>query len=202
MQDLLTEQINLTYRIFDLRMLLERSLTDRLDTNGKTRLQAVVGLNLTLDPPENSRDQAAYVEMTIRPKAGNKPSLVGQMPEQDIQHFGIEHEEHGVRRVGGDEDVHSELQPAQALTSVLPVSGLGHDRTGRDFTFQREGRAPIREVADTSSSSGEASANEIVFGWEFRPVLGRRSVAPGPRELFAILSLDGIDGTPLDAKEL
>ncbi len=201
-QDLLTEQINLTYRIFDLRMLLERSLTDRLDTNGKTRLQAVVGLNLTLDPPENSRDQAAYVEMTIRPKAGNKPSLVGQMPESKTYNTSAL-------------STKSTAFGGSAVTKMFTVSYNQRRRSQVFYLYQDSDtialdeihvparrKGPIREVPDAPSSSGEASANEIVFGWEFRPVLGRRSVAPGPRELFAILSLDGIDGTPLDAKEL
>ena len=36
--------------------------------------------------------------------------------------------------------------------------------------------------------------NKIVFGWMFRPVLGRRSVSPGLRQLFAIVSLPAKDG--------
>jgi hypothetical protein len=33
------------------------------------------------------------------------------------------------------------------------------------------------------------SKKQIVFGWAFRPVLGRRSVSPGLRQMFAIISL-------------
>lgn len=48
--DLLSDQVNLTYQIFNLRMLLERSLSDRLLDDDQPRRQAVLGFNVTLDP--------------------------------------------------------------------------------------------------------------------------------------------------------
>jgi hypothetical protein len=38
------------------------------------------------------------------------------------------------------------------------------------------------------------SDSQVVFGWMFRPVLGRRSVSPGLRQMFAIVSLPEKDG--------
>jgi hypothetical protein len=53
--DLLADQVSLSYQIFNVRMLLERSLTDRLATpDGKPRLQAVLGFQISIDPPRNA----------------------------------------------------------------------------------------------------------------------------------------------------
>lgn len=49
--------------------------------------------------------------------------------------------------------------------------------------------------ADTISYErmNDGNPNQIVFGWMFRPVLERRSISPGLRQLFAIVALPAID---------
>jgi hypothetical protein len=87
-QDLLSEQINLTYQIYNLRMLLERSLTDRLiettDSQQSPRLQTVLGFQISLDPPKSAKGEAAFVEVNVEPlNASDKPvSLVALMPQE------------------------------------------------------------------------------------------------------------------------
>src|SRR5260370_545889 len=78
--DLLSDQIDVTYQIFNLRMLLERSITDRV-TGDKPRRQAVIGFNITLDPPSTAADAAAYVEITLSSKTG-RVALVASMPQE------------------------------------------------------------------------------------------------------------------------
>ena len=45
-------------------MLLDRSLTDRIYDNGP-RLQAVVGFDVDLEPPQNAADAVAIVDVTV-----------------------------------------------------------------------------------------------------------------------------------------
>ena len=78
--DLLSDQVDLTYQIFNLRMLLERSVTDRLK-DGSPRRQVVVSFNISIDPPSNARDAAAYVEITLSTPRG-PVSLVASMPQE------------------------------------------------------------------------------------------------------------------------
>src|SRR6266436_1358818 len=80
--DLLDEQVNLTYQIFNLRMLLERSLTDR-NLDGKPRLQSVLGFQISLDPPRKYKGCAAVVEIRVLPVDSKDPvSLVAMMPQE------------------------------------------------------------------------------------------------------------------------
>jgi hypothetical protein len=100
--DLLNDQINLNYQIVNLQMVLERALSDRLysecgkpDKNDPrpncTRLQTVLGFNVSLDPPRVANDAVAVVEVTLSPPAtppssgGNGDhdlSLVAVLPQE------------------------------------------------------------------------------------------------------------------------
>lgn len=73
--DLLTDQANLTYQIFTTRLLLERSLSDRL-FNGKPRLQAVLGVDISIDPPRTANDAVAVVELTVTARDPQTTSVV------------------------------------------------------------------------------------------------------------------------------
>lgn len=107
--DLLSEQVDVTYQIINLQMLLDRSLSDRLlNSSFNARLQTVVGFNVSIDPPRNAENAVALVEITLAKnadpcEAGKKcgeptpcsanttfvdsPSLVASMPQE---HTGAE----------------------------------------------------------------------------------------------------------------
>jgi hypothetical protein len=81
-QDLLTEQTALFYQITNLRLLLDRSLTDRLtftptESGSKTsaRDQIVIGFQMTIDAAH--KDAVAESEVTI---TGTDVSLVSLLP--------------------------------------------------------------------------------------------------------------------------
>ncbi len=80
-EDILSEQVNLTYQIFNLRMLLQRSLSDRT-YGGKPRLQTVLGFEVSLNPPKRHKGHAAVVEVRIPPVADRSVSLVAMMPRE------------------------------------------------------------------------------------------------------------------------
>jgi len=86
--DLLSDQVNLSHQIFNLRMILERSLSDRLIDN-KPRTQAVLGFNVTIDPPKTAVDAVAEVEITLRADVspGFRQLLaVVALPMADVHH--------------------------------------------------------------------------------------------------------------------
>lgn len=291
-EDLLTQQIDLTYKIFNLRMLLERSVSDRLMTgsglaavitsdanftsdggeikiaipnhgfptgtegrfvssnklpsgleentdyyvirvdsnsykiakshedalfgrgvsfkdsgtgnhtfspkeNG-ARLQTVVGLNISLDPPKEKKDMAAFVELSIKTADGKPISVVALMPQEKTYNA----------------SALSSKSNAFGGSAVIKVFTVGYSerRRGQTFylyqdadtiTYQRMPSENPRIANPPAAQSGYQSANSQTiyspavdldgqtptFGWEFRPVLGRRSVSPGMRQVFAVISL-------------
>jgi hypothetical protein len=174
--DLLNEQVDLTYEIINIQMLLDRSLSDRLlSPDLKPRLQSVVGFNVTIDPPRDAENAEAVVEITLSCKiasecktAGLEPSLVAAMPQ-----------EHTYNSVALNSK--SNAFGGSAVIKLVTV-GYSERHRGQTYYMFRDN--------DTISFQKQSAplSGEITFGWAFRPVLGRKAVAPGTRQLFAVVS--------------
>jgi hypothetical protein len=193
--DLLNDQVSLSYQITNLQMILERALSDRLyadDTKcpgdqalNCTRLQTVLGFNVTIDPPRVANDAVAVVEIALT-KAGNSVpgsanasdrngdnelSLVAMMPQEKTYNSAA---------LSSSSHAYS----GAAVANAFQISG-GYRRRNQTFYVYRD--------TDTLAYERMTKDGELVFGWMFRPVLGRRSVSPGLRQLFAVVSLPRID---------
>jgi hypothetical protein len=167
--DLLSDQVDLTYQIFNLRMMLERSVTDRLK-DGSPRRQAVVSFNISLDPPANARDAAAYVELTLCTDQG-PISLVASMPQEKTYNA----------------TSLSSSSTAFGGSAVAKIISVGYNQRKRSQTFF------LYRDSDTLALERPSVGNSVTFGWVFRPVLGRRSVSPGMRQMFAVIALPETD---------
>jgi hypothetical protein len=179
--DLLSDQINLSYQIFNLRMILERSLSDRL-VGDEPRLQAVLGFNVTLDPPRTAVDAVAVVEITLKAASGGPLELVAMMPQEKTYNAATLSTKS--REFGG--------------TAVANVFELGASTRRRSQTFflYRDNDTVAYERMNSDKPE------ELVFGWMFRPVLGRRSISPGFRQMLAVaaLPLKDLCRKPCDCK--
>ena len=190
--DLLADQVNLTYQVFNLRMLLERSITDRLLMDGqaanfgRTRLQAVIGFDVTLDPPKEAKDSAAIVEITI--SLENPPavptsniSLVAVMPQEKTYNSAAL-------------NTHDNAFGGSAVAKMITV-GYSERHRGQVFYLFRD-----NDTVAFERMTRPPDPNTLKFGWQFRPVLGRRSVSPGTRQMFAIIALPN-DDEPADQNQ-
>jgi hypothetical protein len=174
-QDLLADQVSLSYQIFNIRLLLERSLSDRL-IDKDPRLQALLGFSISLDPAKRMRDRAAYVEIRVKGAPGTPgASLVSMMPFEKT--YNAAALDTSSRSFGG--------------SAVAKVFTVGVNARSRSQTFY------LYRDADTLAlerpSGTDPTGSVVTFGWEFRPVLGRRSVSPGSRQMFAVLALPVAD---------
>ncbi len=185
--DLLNEQVDLTYEVINIQMLLDRSLSDRLLTPGlKPRLQSVIGLNVTIDPPRDAENAEAVVEITLRCKVAaecktdaGEPSLVAAMPQ-----------EHTYNSVALNSK--SNAFGGSAVIKLVTV-GYSERHRGQTYYMFRDNDTISFQKQSAPGSGG------ITFGWAFRPVLGRKSVSPGTRQLFAVVSLPKDDEPQSDA---
>lgn len=73
-EDVLFDQVNLTYQIMNVRMLLDRALSDRLH-NGNERVQVVLGFQIGIDPPR--RHHAGDAAVAQQPDAGRRSARTG-----------------------------------------------------------------------------------------------------------------------------
>ena len=172
--DLLNDQMNLSYQIINLQMLLDRALSDRIypqDSGGGTRLQTVLGFNVSLDPPRTANDAVAVVEVTLKSDPGGDISLVALMPQEKTYNSAA---------LSSKSNAYS----GAAMAGAFQVSG-GVRKRSQVFYLYKD--------VDTLSYERMTLDGSIVFGWMFRPVLGRRSVTPGFKQLFAVFALPRTD---------
>jgi hypothetical protein len=175
--DLLADQVNLSYDIFNLRLMLERAISDRLiiDDRGDclSRIQAVVGFPISIDPRAFSAGCAAIVEVEL---SAEKPlSLVALFPQEETHNSSIM----SSSRVN---------LSGSAKASGVPLNA-GYQQTQSIDAMRREA-----DTVALERPSGEE--NKVVFAWEFRPTSGCPSVAPGIRQMLAVISIKEPDKKP------
>ncbi|MCW3098562.1 MAG: hypothetical protein JWL77_4180 [Chthonomonadaceae bacterium] len=200
-QDILAEQMALTYQIFNLRLLMERSLTDRLyslklQESGTSYLlgnkgQAVVGFQISIDPQKAFKNAVAEVEIQITPdiskakkiqtKTGSlfgsenePPTIVAMLPMSKTYNVATVTNKSSAFGLG-------------AVASIFNV-GFGNSQSNQTLYLVRD--------TDTVALELPALSNDVKtlrFAWQFRPVLGRAAVEPGMRQVFAAMSLPSLD---------
>ena len=191
--DLLSGEVNLTYEYQNIRMMLDRSLSDRIKGD-KARLQAVVGFDIDIEPSAAAKDAAATVELTVnvadcgtlseRCDVSQRLSLVAIMPEE------------------GSHNAATLSQKANAFGGAIAaqVFSAGYAYQKRSQVFYL-----YRDMDTVSFQKPQIGNNAMIFGWQFRPVLGRHSVAAGTRHMLAVLALpaqDLPDATKLNPPKL
>ena len=193
-RDLLSEQMALSYQIASLRLALERATSERLNSllarepgeSGRIyatpvpRRAVVLGFTVGIDRPR--KNQLAAVNLTL--------ALQGESSRADLL-----------------ED--AKQPPGMALVTVLPtkesynVAAITESKTsigagqvvsvvqlGASFLRGRKTYYIVRDVDTVSTHRNSSDPNVIEIGWQFRPVLGRKTVDPGPRQVFVVLAID------------
>lgn len=190
--DALTEQLNLAYQIFNLRILNERALSDRLhysESNPELqpRLQVVLGFQVSINPPAGMQDCAAVVEIGLKMKDSDEPiSIVALIPQEKTYNSAAL-------------STKAESVDGSVVASVVKV-GVSGSHSSKDLYLHRDAdtiafeRIPKwRAGAFWARKEKASSTPQTVFGWEFRPVLGRRTVSPGTRQMLAVVALPFAD---------
>lgn len=178
--DRLIEVANLEYQINTLQSFLERSVTDRV-FKGQPRLQALLGYRISISPPTGSHDRAAIVNLQVCPDTG-QPALevVALMPAQKSYNvFAIERKRNAF---GG-----------AAIVGAFTIGGSLTQRAETLYLYKASDTEAFSIGPARDAAKKETNPECVHFGWEFRPVLGRKSIEPGERQLMVLLSLPRAD---------
>jgi hypothetical protein len=187
---MLTEQIDLTYRIYNLRLLLNRSVTDRLlipsgelkdrqnPPKAGTRKQVLVGFSISIQPSEDSKGREAYVLVEAGSPKQSPPEVVSLLPQEKTY------------------NVATISDKAASFGFAIPISvitlGLSAGTDKQTLFVYRDADTVARLDGPGRfkfNNEGEDVA-ATDFGWSFRPVLGRDYVEPGIRQVFVNLALN------------
>ena len=177
--DVLNDRLNLASQIFNLQLLYERSLSDRM-IGDDSRLQSVLGFQVSITPPSGYEDCAAVVEVAVRVAPGPPPaaasgivSLVALMPQEKT--YNAESISTSERSIEGS-----------AVARVLTMGFTGKRGTRQLFVHRDSDTVAFERGPSVGE---ELLADATVFGWEFRPVLGKRTVSPGTRQMLAVVAI-------------
>ena len=188
--NLLLDQANLTYQIFGIRMMLDGSLSSRIK-DGRTRLQTVFGVNVSVDAPRTANDAVAVVEITVHTHdvstaagAGKPTWAATAAPNSGPNLVSILPQENAYNAAALNTSSHA--YGGSAAIKLIQV-GYSQRKTGKTFYLYRD----IDMIAYQRVEPDDPKA--IVFGWMFRPVLGQASVSVKDRQLFAVLSMPATD---------
>jgi hypothetical protein len=234
--DVLNNQLNLASQIFNLQTLYERSLSDRM-IGGGSRLQTVLGFQVSLTPPAGYEDCVAVAEIAVRVKPPTPAAVVAGPPEAPVPRAASAPAAappvHAVQ--GAAPPTPTAVPPDPVVVPPAPVAApparislvalMPQEKTynaeslssnersiegsavAKVLTLGFSGKRGARQLfihrdSDTVAFERHLDTppvlldNATVFGWEFRPVLGRRTVSPGTRQMLAVVSLPERDGDP------
>lgn len=184
-QDLLAEQTSLFYQIVNLRLLLERSLTDRLRvqpgdpsaTDKEKQLaiislrrdQIVIGFEITIN--STYKDAVAEAEISVEGAGKKDVSLVSLLPQEKTY------------------NVASVTKDSKAIDVGAVVQFIG---VGASAGKTQESMYLVKDTDTVALERPSNGTNNVKFAWQFRPVLGRRTVEPGRRQVYALVSVPNI----------
>jgi hypothetical protein len=217
--DILTDQVNLNAQITTLRLLLQGALSDQYVVKGgkavASRQQTTLGFTVSLDPPRQYKHAVAEVRVVVSAPVGEEGiSIMNLLPSEKTYNvakvtssqksFGV-----GVIKtpiglgvnagrakdrlyLAKDTDTLALQFPSPDSVGIgrpIPVAvgdfagSAAHLDWRDDCDDDRTAKLPPQGQTD------EAESTSVVFGWQFRPVLGESYVKGGQRQVFAQLAL-------------
>jgi hypothetical protein len=185
--DILNEEMQLTYEIANLRLLLEGSLSDRFDkTRRIVNPRVTLGFPIALTPDRRYKDAVAVVEVEVTRERGEHgdeaeiepPVITALLPREKTYNIAAIKDRN--TSIGGG-----------IATQLVGVSG-SFFRTRKSYYIVQD--------QDTLALTFDPDKNEkkekVGFSWQFRPVLGEEYVRAGLKQTFVQLSFSKVPGTP------
>jgi hypothetical protein len=172
--DVLNEQMQLTYEIANLRLLLEGALSDNVLVSGHdtfVKPRVTLGFETTIDAQKRFQDAVAVVEVEVDRSeslvADALPSITALLPRERT--YNVAAITDSSMSIGGG-----------VATSILGVSGSW--LTGHKTYY-------ITRDQDTVALTYQPTdPMKIGFRWQFRPVLGRHTLQSGLKQTFVQLA--------------
>lgn len=178
--DALNEQMQLTYEIANLRLLLEGALSDHvMVVEGKpyVKPRTTLGFPITIDADKRFKGAVAIVEVEIDPAGGfqsQNTTITALLPREKT--YNVAAITDSTTSIG-----------AGVATSVVGISGSW--LRGHKTYFVTQDQDTVASTFTPSDRRG------VGFRWQFRPVLGKASVRSGLKQTFVQLAFPH----PLDA---
>ena len=190
------EQLQTTSEIVNQRMQLERLISCQVTSScppGRAT-RAVIGFPISV----NSDRQDALAEVQIRvcnnDRGAGAPKILALLPDEktynmsmltnDTNQFSLAA---AVRYIGIGASAGNQSQNLYLLQDTDTVALLSSVEAPRDEDADCRERPECPERPERRYR--RSPSDSVAFGWQFRPVFGKRTVSPGTRWVYAVLQL-------------
>jgi hypothetical protein len=187
--DVLNEQMQLTYEMANLQLLLEGSLSDRFVKNQRIiKPRATIGFPISLTPQPRYKNAVAVVEVEVETAKRNlanetqpdPPAITALLPREKT--YNVAAIKDRMTSVG-----------AGAVIGMVGVSGSFLSGHKTYYLVQDQDTVAIQRPSDPTNP------NTTSFAWEFHPVLGENFVRGGLKQTFVQLALPLLESDCLGA---
>lgn len=176
--DILNEEMQLTYEIANLELLLEGALSDYFVANSRAiKSRATVGFPISITPQSRYKNAVAVVEVelvTAEPTSSSEPpSITALLPREKT--YNVAALTDRTTSIG-----------AGAVVGTVGVAGSWASGRKTYYLVQDQDTIAIQRPSPRPATEGEARSTS--FSWEFRPVLGQKFVRGGMKPTFVQLA--------------
>lgn len=172
-EDLLQQQVGLSFEATNLQLLLDHALSDRVmfaaDGTPEARQMAILGFEISVEPRQSDEYAVAEADITISDTSGKGCPEVDMMLPQD--------KTYNVAKVTNDSSAFN----LGAFAAPLGASLAGNSARSSSYI--------VYDVDTVALQRPNPDTHSVTFGWQFRPVLGEKAVQPGTRQVYVLLSL-------------
>ena len=177
--DALSEQMQLTYEIANLQLLLEGSLNDRYVKNMRlVKPRTTLGFPITITSLPQYKNAVAIVEVQVtnadrnfeRTSTSNdKPSVTALLPREKTYNVAALTDK--MTSIGG------------GLVTQVINAGFSYIKGRKNYYIVQD-----QDTLANMLAPDTAAPHTTAFSWEFRPVLGQSFVKAGMKQTFVQLS--------------
>lgn len=190
-EDMLQQQVGLSFEASNLQLLLEHALSDRViftkgDSSAAPRTLAVLGFQISVDPRNDDKYAVAEAEITITNPHDLPASSDGSPLRPEVALMLPQDKTYNVAKVTNDSHTIGLGSFAQPFGGSISA-GRSHNSA---FV--------VYDVDTVALQRPSPDANSVSFAWQFRPVLGQKAVQPGTRQVYVLLSLPVSSGEEYD----
>jgi hypothetical protein len=213
--DMLTEQVQLNSQITTLRLLLQGAVSDQYLTRNSlaiaSRQQTTVGFSVSLNPPQRFRHAVAEVRVWIDSPLGIDPvSVMNLLPADktyNVAKITSHQSQFGAGAVVDMVNVGVNTGKSKDRLYLAKEADTVALQFPRDKPEWPQGADPVarstqghirdffhemviwQSLKDVCGDPPNINDNSLIFGWQFRPVLGSDYVEAGQRTVYAQLAL-------------
>lgn len=184
--DLLNEQMQLSYEIINLQLLLQGSVDDDYTKSGAGKRHVTLGFPVSITTPHGHEGDVAEVEVSVcnvrDSEDHDTPSLRTIIPREKTYNVASIVSKSGQIGVGA------------VISNIINIGASFFSGRQTYYLVRDQDTVALQRGVSRSAvvCPGKDPAPPVTFAWQFRPVLKEKSVQQGLRQTFAQISVDPI----------